>query len=125
GRAPPRCSCTPVRPPHPWALYPLLSAREEDEAELTDLHLVSALQGMFLDALPVDVGAVEAAHVAHGVLAAAPVELGVPAGHGDVVEEDVALRVASGRDEVAVEEEPAAGVRAAEHDEERGSRPQF
>ena len=71
---------------------------EEDQAELADLHLVPAVQRDLLDPLTVDVGAVQAADVADGEHpAAVPAELHVPAGDGDVVEEDVALRMAARR----------------------------
>src|SRR5947209_58972 len=63
----------------------------EHQPELADLDLVAVAQGGGLDALAVDVGAVEAADVADGERAALAVELGVAPGHGHVVEEDVAV----------------------------------
>ncbi len=80
--------------------------------------------GALLDALPVDVGAVEAADVAHGETVAPAVELGVPPGDRHVVEEDVAVRVPPGRGDVVVEQEPAARVRAAPDHQQRGTRRQ-
>jgi hypothetical protein len=41
----------------------------------------------------------------------------MPTGHGDVVEEHVGVRVPAGRDELGVEQEARAGVRAAQHHE--------
>ena len=74
-----------------------------------------------VDALAVEVGAVEAADVADDEAAALADELRVPAGHGHVVEEDVALRVAAGGRDVGVEQEAAAGVGAALDDEQRAA----
>src|SRR6478609_11946451 len=70
-------------------------AGQEQQPELADLHLVPPGQLGLLDPLPVYVRAVEAAHIADGEPGAVPVELGVPAGGGHVVEEDVAVRVAA------------------------------
>ncbi len=50
---------------------------------------------------------------------ALPSELGMAAGHGDVVEEDVAVRVPPDGDELAVQEEARALVGAA-HDHQQG-----
>ena len=75
-----------------------------------------------VDAVAVDVGAVEAADVADGEAVGLAAELGVPARDRDVVEEDLAVRVAAGGDHVGVEQEPAARARAALHDEQRAAR---
>src|SRR5689334_7123420 len=106
-----RTACALMTPP-PHRSQPSGTTCEEHQPELADLHLVAALQRGLLDALPVDVGAVEAAHVTHGELAAAPVELHVPPGHGHIVQENVAFRVATRRSEVAVEQKSAPRVRA-------------
>src|SRR5690606_15724529 len=53
---------------------------QEHQPELADLHLVAARQPRLVDALAVDVGAVEAAHVADEERVAPPGELGVPPG---------------------------------------------
>src|SRR5882762_8352953 len=95
-------------------------AGQEQQPELADLHLVPADQLGLLDPLPVHVGAVEAAHVAHGEPGTLPVELGVPPGHGHVVEEDVAVRVTARGGQLAVEPEPAARVGPA-HDQQQGA----
>src|SRR5689334_8768310 len=89
--------------------------RQEQQPELADLHLVPAGQLGLLDPLPVHVGAVEAAHVAHGEPGAVPVELGMPPGHRHVVEEDVAVRMAACGGQLAIEPEPAARVGTAHH----------
>src|SRR3954451_2621687 len=60
---------------------------QEHQAVLADLDLVAPRQGGGLDPLPVEVGAVEAADVAHDEATALPQELRVPARDGDVVEE--------------------------------------
>src|SRR5215470_19729734 len=88
---------------------------EERQPELAHLDLVPVVQRGLLDSLTVHVGAVQAAHVAHDKPGSMPVELRMAAGHRDVVEEDVAARMAAYRGEVAVKQEPAARVRAAFH----------
>src|SRR6202012_5215075 len=74
-----------------------------------------------LDALPVDVGAVEAAYVPDGEESALTIELRVPPGDRHVIKEDVAVRMPAGRGQLAVQPEPAAGVRAAHDQEQRAS----
>src|SRR6266567_8411469 len=86
-------------------------AREEDQLELADLDLVAAGQGRGIDPLAVHEGAIEAAAVLQGEGAVLAPDLGVPAGHGDVVQEDVARWVAPARHDVLVEEELGPGVR--------------
>jgi hypothetical protein len=98
--------------------------RARDEAVLADLHLVAALEGDLVDAVPVDVRPVEAAHVRDRVAVRRTAELGVPARDRHVVEEDLALGVASGGDHLGVEEEAAAGARAALHDQQCAARRQ-
>src|SRR5581483_3951766 len=97
---------------------------QEQHPELADLHLVAAGQLGLLDPLPVHVRAVEAAHVADGEPGAGPVELGVPARDGHVVEEDVAVGVTARGGQLAVQTEPAARVRSAHDQEQRASRRQ-
>ena len=71
-----------------------------------------------VDALVVDVGAVERPDVAHLVARRRPGAIdGVAARHGDVVEEDVGVGVAAERGDLAVEHEAAAGVGPAPHHE--------
>src|SRR5207245_10922381 len=96
------------------------TAAEEDQLDLADLERVPADQLALLDPLAIEVGAVQRADVVdgEGPLLPAP-DLRVPPGHGDVVQEDVALRVPSGGHHVLVEEEPAACVRPATNDQHR------
>src|SRR3954452_20637835 len=91
---------------------------QEHQAVLTDLDLVTTRQRDRLDALPVEVGAVEAPHVSYDEAAALPEELGVPAGDGHVVEEDVAVWVASRGGDVGVEQEARSSVGSALDDEQ-------
>jgi hypothetical protein len=71
----------------------------------------------------VDVSAVEAADVDNLEFAAHASELGVPAADGEVVEEDIAIRVTTGRRGGPVEQEPRPGVRASlDHQERRALR---
>ena len=75
-----------------------------------------------VDALVVDIGAVEGPDVGDLVARVAvgvgdPADLGVAATHRDVVEEDVGVRVAPQAGDVAVEDVPAAGVGAPAHDD--------
>src|SRR5579884_563406 len=83
----------------------LAYAGQEHQPELADLHLVTVAQPTLVDAFPVDVGAVQRAHVPYHVLASLADELGVTAGDGDVVEEDVALGVSAGFGRVVLEHE--------------------
>src|SRR5687767_829117 len=84
-----------------------------DEPELADLHLITAGQRGDVRAFPVDIGAVQAAHIVDGEPTALAAELGVPAADRDVVEKDVAVGMPPGRGDVLVEQEAAAGVGAA------------
>src|SRR5262249_22631211 len=132
GPAPPRCSSTRPRdrprgdapgrvPPPPTGSRSGLALRpgagDEHQAELTDLHLVPVAQGRRLDPLAVHVRTVERADIAHGEGATVAVELGVPAGHRHVVEEDVAVGVPPAGGDVVVEQEAGPRVRAAAHDQ--------
>src|SRR5690242_535011 len=71
-----------------------------DEAELPDLHLVTARERHGVDRFAVDVGAVERPHVVDGVAIAFAAELGMTARHGDIVQEDVAVRVPTRRSDL-------------------------
>ncbi len=71
---------------------------EEHQLELPDLHLVTVRQGDLVDAMPVHIRAVQRPDVSKDVLARwSAGHLDVPPGHRDVVEEDVASGVATGR----------------------------
>src|SRR5437588_241744 len=98
-----------VRSAKPTPL-PFRRSRQIDELELTDLDLVPACELGLFDALPVQVRAVERAHVPHEIAPLPAGELGVTTGHGDVIEEDVALRMASGPGDVCVQHKLRAGV---------------
>src|SRR4051794_9544925 len=80
---------------------------EEHQLELPDLQLVAVGEDdLAVDALAVDVGAVERAGVGCRVgLAVAP-DLDVTSRHRDVVEEDVAVGMATCRGDLLVEQEP-------------------
>src|ERR1700722_4757370 len=93
-------------------------AGEEQQPELADLDLVPSGQLGLLDALPVDVGAVEAAYVADVEESALALEFRVPPGDRHVVEEDVTFGVPAGCGQPAIQPEPAARVRAA-HDQQQ------
>src|SRR4051794_302982 len=67
-----------------------------DQAVLADLHLVAVRQLQLVDPVAVHIGAVQAADVADLDALRVAAELGVPARDGDVVEEDVAVRVPAG-----------------------------
>src|SRR4029450_1463015 len=69
------CAVTPRSP----VVVTQRPAGGEREPELADLDLVAVLQRRLLDALPVDVGAVEAADIAHQErVLRGPAELRVP-----------------------------------------------
>src|SRR4051794_21954442 len=92
---------------------------EEHEPVLADLHLVGVLEDHRVDAVAVDVGAVQAARVGDGEAVALAGEGRVPPGDRDVVEEDLAVGVPAGGRDVLVEQETAAGSGAALDDEQR------
>src|SRR3954447_11388489 len=96
-----------------------LVALEAHQAVLADLDLVGVLQQDGVDAVAVDVGAVEAAGVGDAEGVALAGERRVPAGDGHVVEEDLAVGVPARGDDVLVEQEPTAGARTPLHDQER------
>src|SRR6188768_1652121 len=96
-------------------------AGEVDEPELADLDLVAVGQHGLVDPVAVDVGAVEAADVGDGEAVRRAPELDVAPGDGDVVEEDLALGVATCGHHVLVEQEPVAGPRPALHHEQRAA----
>src|ERR1700712_2606995 len=96
-------------------------AGEGDETGLADLHLIPPRERRDVDRLAVDVGAVEAADVAHREAAALAVELDVAAADRHVVQEDVAVGVPPGGGDVLVEQEPATGVGTPLDNEQRGA----
>src|SRR3954454_5247621 len=102
-------------------VMPGLSAGDVRELELADLELVAVLEPVGLDAMAVDVGAVERAEVVEVVVAAAAHEQGVVARDGDVVEEDVGVRAPADRHAVGVQREALADAAAAGADDERGA----
>ena len=76
---------------------------EDDEAVVAHLDVVCVLEGHGCDhGLSVHVRPVEAADVLDRVPRAEPDELGMPPGDRHVVQEDVAVRVAAGGDEVQI-----------------------
>src|SRR2546423_15144682 len=85
---------------------------QENQPELADLHLVPVGQHRGVPWLAVDVGAVEAAPIHHDEVSALAAELGVPARHRDVVEEDVAVRVTTSARGGPIEQKARTGVRA-------------
>src|SRR5574341_711727 len=69
---------------------PRSASGKEHQLELADLQFVPADQCALFDPLTVEVGAVERADVVDGEgPVVAPPDLRVPAGHGDVVQEDI------------------------------------
>src|SRR3954447_4477263 len=98
-----------------------LSTGDVGELELADLQLVAVLEPVRLDAVAVDVGAVERAEVVEVVVAAAAHEEGVVARDGDVVEEDVRVGPPADRHAVGVQREALADAPAARADDERGA----
>src|SRR4051794_25615284 len=99
-------------------------AGEVHQTVLADLDLVATLKGDLVDAVTVHVGAVQAAHVRDRVAVAGTPELGVAPGHGDVVEEDLAVGVTAGGDRLGVQQEAAAGARTPLHDQQGAARGQ-
>src|SRR5215213_2053861 len=99
----------------------VLVALEEHQAVLPDLHLVGVLEDDGVDAVAVDVGAVEAARVGDGEGVVLAGERRVAARDRHVVEEDLAVGMAAGGDDVLVEQEAAARPGPALYDQERGT----
>src|SRR5262245_23529946 len=83
-----------------------IGALEEHESELADLHLVAVAERGALDALLVDIGAVERTRVGDHVALGGALHLGMTARHGDVVERDLAVRMPPEPGDIAVEREP-------------------
>ena len=94
-----------------------LASQEEHEHETTDLQVVEVVQRRGVDPVMVDVGAVERPRVAHVVPVGDTLDRRVTPRDGDVVEEDVGVGMTAESGDVAVEDEAAAGIRAAAHDE--------
>src|SRR3546814_11282324 len=92
-------------------------ASDEQQLERADLELVAIREGRVLDPLPVEVRAVERADVGQAVAVVGLADLGVPAGHGDVVEEDDAVGGAPrGHDRLVEGEAGAGGGAAGDHE---------
>jgi hypothetical protein len=72
-------------------------AGQKHQSKFADLHLVAVRQHRRVHGFTVDVRAVEAADVDNLEFAAYAPEFGVPAADGDVIEEDIAIRVTTGR----------------------------
>src|SRR5579875_2446933 len=97
----------------------LLSSRQERELVFADLQLIAVREPVRVDAVAVDVGAVQRAAVVEVVVAASAHDERVVAGHGDVVEEDVVLRPPTHRDPVTGERKALARTASAGADHER------
>ena len=79
----------------------------------TDLDLVTATQSSLLDALPIDVSAVERARIAHGEAALRQREEDrVLARDRDIVQEDIRARMASHGRLGGIEQKTSTGGRA-------------
>src|ERR1044072_5649439 len=105
-----------------WSIaITISSAREERELVLADLQLVAVLEMVGLDAVTVDVRAVERAEVVEVPVAAAAHEQGVVARDRDVVEKARAVGTPADRDPIAVQREALPHATAAAPDHQRGS----
>src|SRR6187200_407681 len=93
-----------------------LPCREEHELELADLDLVAARELRLLDGLAVHVDAVQAAEVLHEEGLIPALDARVCPRDGDVVEEDVGLRVATERRLILIDQERGSRVGAALHE---------
>jgi hypothetical protein len=93
----------------------LVGSFNERELELADLELVAVVEPLLLDALTVDIRAVEAVQVFHPEAALVAEDPRVMARDRDIVEKKVALRAAADRKDVDTEVDglplsPAAGT---------------
>src|SRR3954453_12274906 len=109
------CACSS------WTAMVVPLAGEVGELVLADLQLVAVLEAVRVDAVPVDVGAVEGPEVVEVVVLPATHEQGVVARHRDVVEEHVGVGPAPDRHPVAAERERLADPSTAGADDERGA----
>src|ERR1035437_8848485 len=89
------------------------------QSELADLDLVTSLQYGLVDPLPVDVRAVQRADVTDQEDITFAAEGRMPAGHRDVIEEDVTVGVTPRADLVRVEQESCTRVRTAKDHQQR------
>ncbi len=88
--------------------------------EPTDLDLVAVGQGARLHPFAIHVGAVQRTDVVDCELAGArPLDARVAARHGDVVEEDLRLRMAADARDIGAQEIGTPGIRAPEDMEDR------
>ena len=91
------------------------------EPVLADLHVHPGAQQDLVHAVVVHEGAVEGVQVHEPVAAVLGPELRVTTGDGDVVEEDVRVRVAPHGDHVLVQQEAGRLVRALVGEQQRGT----
>src|SRR4051795_8658318 len=82
-------SATATQPPSGRA-----RAGKEGKLELADLKLVAVLDRTRFDPFAIEVRPVQRADITHDETRFDPLQFGVPARNGDVVEKDVAVRVA-------------------------------
>ena len=90
---------------------------QEHQAEFTDLNLIAAREHCGVLRLTVNVSSVKASHVNYFESPIINAEFGVPAGHRDVVEEDVALGVATNCGGWPIEQEAGTRIGATLHDQ--------
>jgi hypothetical protein len=109
-------------PPSGVRLREIHGRGEEVQPELADAHLVAVVERAAVDALAVDVGAVQRALIDDLERRAGADDLGVPTGDGDVVEEDVRLGVPADRGDRRVEQVAGARERAGADQQQRGTR---
>src|SRR5664280_540753 len=91
----------------------------EDQSELADLDLVTSLQRGLVDPFPVDVRAVQRADVTDQEDVTFAAKGRMLAGYGDVIKEDVTIRVTPRADLVGVEQESCAGIGATKDHQQR------
>ena len=91
---------------------------EEDEPELADLEFVAVAEQHPIDALLIDIGAVERTGVGHHVALRGPFDLGVSARDRDVVEADLGFGMTTEPRDVFVQREPGAGLGAGTDDQD-------
>jgi len=95
-----------------------LHLMEEHQSELAYLEFIPAVELGLLNALPVEIRAIETTDIVDGECGSVVVHLGVTAGNGDVVEEDVAVGVTADAGLAWREGEAGPGVRTPLDDEQ-------
>jgi hypothetical protein len=104
---------------------PRLNAYQEYEAELANLHFVTSLQPLVVNSNPVDVGAIQTAHVLHTPTLGSTTEFGMAPTHGHIIEEHGRFRGTSHANHICIQQKLCAFRWPSVHDQKRSAGGQF